>query len=236
MSEINGYDFDNRGELILDDKNVIALKESNKHFEVELLNGELKFQMCTSECRSGKVVLCFESDVPNTMEDSRQCRSNQCEFQAGFSRDTGELLAIFFKANSPINEGCDTVTMKSPGTKFFDISQSSCNPKDYYDGKVVKMYVKQATPDCFARIVDAREWTPPTSTAPLITSRNPPSNAKESSISEETLWIIIAVVVVLLVIILVCAGFWGYRYWKQKKTVTKTDGKKKLPDLKIAET
>uniref|UniRef100_A0AC34F4G7 Uncharacterized protein n=1 Tax=Panagrolaimus sp. ES5 TaxID=591445 RepID=A0AC34F4G7_9BILA len=347
MNEMNGYELVKRGKLVSDDENVIPLEESNKNFEIELLNGELKFQMCTNECYSGTVILCFDSDQPKTVPGSNKCDSStQCEFRAGFSRENNKPLAKFFEKISPnpVAEGCYIVTVKSPKTKFVDVEDSSCYPKEYYDGKVVKIYVKQATPacfativnldnrgelafdddknkidkvsdvpleyellhdalkfrmctsecdnsivilcfdsdepktvpgsnrcqsnqcevqigfskdsagkhkalffktfsnvkqatpDCFTRIIGAREWTPPTSTVPLITSTKLPTNAKESSISEETMWIIVAVVVVLLVIILACAGFWGYRYWKQKKTVTKSDGKKKLPDLKTSET
>uniref|UniRef100_A0AC34GL50 Uncharacterized protein n=1 Tax=Panagrolaimus sp. ES5 TaxID=591445 RepID=A0AC34GL50_9BILA len=155
--------------------------------------------MCTTanECYAGIVILCFDSDVPNYSEGSKQCRSNQCEFQAGFSRDSGTLLAKFFKASSlvEINEGCGIVTMKSPTTTFFNVKDSSCFPK-IYEGNVVKMDVKQASPQCKAKIIGAREWTPPTSTAASISSTNPTSNAKESSITKEAMWIIIAVVVV----------------------------------------
>uniref|UniRef100_A0AC34FW39 Uncharacterized protein n=1 Tax=Panagrolaimus sp. ES5 TaxID=591445 RepID=A0AC34FW39_9BILA len=45
MSEMNGYDLDNRDELAFDDDNIITLEESNKHYEVELLQDELKFRM-----------------------------------------------------------------------------------------------------------------------------------------------------------------------------------------------
>uniref|UniRef100_A0A914Z8W2 Uncharacterized protein n=1 Tax=Panagrolaimus superbus TaxID=310955 RepID=A0A914Z8W2_9BILA len=51
------------------------------------------------------------------------------------------------------------------------------------------------------------------------------------------MWIIIGVVLIFVVIALACLGFWGCRYWKQRKTAAKSDGKTKqtLRDKKIIE-
>uniref|UniRef100_A0A914Z6P1 Uncharacterized protein n=1 Tax=Panagrolaimus superbus TaxID=310955 RepID=A0A914Z6P1_9BILA len=53
----------------------------------------------------------------------------------------------------------------------------------------------------------------------------------------ETMWIIIGLVLLVVVIILACSGYWGCRYWKQRKSAAKTDVKTKqtLADKKISE-
>uniref|UniRef100_A0AC34GMS6 Uncharacterized protein n=1 Tax=Panagrolaimus sp. ES5 TaxID=591445 RepID=A0AC34GMS6_9BILA len=232
MVELNEYDLGNRGELASDD---FTLPRVGETVEVELLNGGMSFEMCKDNCDA--VTLCFDSDSPNAMGG---CESNQCGFQAKLTQDSlGSIDALMNGRNKEVNQQCGTVTIKFPKITFFDLVDSSCYPTKYYDGKVVKLFVKQASPRCsFLKLTGAKKWIPPTSTAAAISSPNPPSNTQESSMSEETMWIIIAVVVVLLVIILACAGFWGYRYWNQKKSVAKCDGKKKesVTDKKITQT
>uniref|UniRef100_A0AC34G7W9 Secreted protein n=1 Tax=Panagrolaimus sp. ES5 TaxID=591445 RepID=A0AC34G7W9_9BILA len=114
MIEMNGYDFDNRGELVSDDVEDNKIdKVSVTALEYELLNDALKFRMCTSECDDGTVILCFDSDDPKTIPGSNRCRSNQCEVQIGFSKDSaGKHKASFFEKHStnPITPGCEIVT------------------------------------------------------------------------------------------------------------------------------
>uniref|UniRef100_A0AC34GAN1 Uncharacterized protein n=1 Tax=Panagrolaimus sp. ES5 TaxID=591445 RepID=A0AC34GAN1_9BILA len=117
MIEMNGYELDNRGELVSDDVEDNKIdKVSDTALEYELLDVALKFQMCTDECSSGTVILCFDSDQPKTVPGSNKCRSNQCDFQAGFFNDIDKLKAFFFKtlSTNPITPGCEIVTMKSP--------------------------------------------------------------------------------------------------------------------------
>uniref|UniRef100_A0A914YJ16 Uncharacterized protein n=1 Tax=Panagrolaimus superbus TaxID=310955 RepID=A0A914YJ16_9BILA len=60
------------------------------------------------------------------------CASNQCEVDAGFLQIGAKKVAHFFKTTSlnAVTKQCDTVKMKSPTTKFFDVEDSSCYPKN----------------------------------------------------------------------------------------------------------
>uniref|UniRef100_A0A914Z5N9 Uncharacterized protein n=1 Tax=Panagrolaimus superbus TaxID=310955 RepID=A0A914Z5N9_9BILA len=76
------------GELLSGDDNFDINTVSDAPLEFELLHGDLKFQMCTYNCDDNVVILCFDSDEPNTVQRSNQCGPNQCTFQAGFVKDS----------------------------------------------------------------------------------------------------------------------------------------------------
>uniref|UniRef100_A0A914Z3E1 CUB domain-containing protein n=1 Tax=Panagrolaimus superbus TaxID=310955 RepID=A0A914Z3E1_9BILA len=96
-AQFNNLIPDKHGELLSSDDSFDINTVSDVPLEFELLHDELKFQMCSYNCDDDIVILCFDSDEPNTVQiQSNQCGSNQCTFQAGFSVDrSGKIMAKF---------------------------------------------------------------------------------------------------------------------------------------------
>uniref|UniRef100_A0A914YC69 Uncharacterized protein n=1 Tax=Panagrolaimus superbus TaxID=310955 RepID=A0A914YC69_9BILA len=92
----NDLDVVDNSKKLASDVNTFLITEP-REYEIELLQGELKFEMCTSECNSDPLIFCFDSDEPKTVPNSNRCLPNQCEVQAGFHPNSAGKAARFFE-------------------------------------------------------------------------------------------------------------------------------------------
>uniref|UniRef100_A0A914YGE0 Uncharacterized protein n=1 Tax=Panagrolaimus superbus TaxID=310955 RepID=A0A914YGE0_9BILA len=115
----NNLDVVDNSKKLASDVNTFLITES-REYEIELLNGELKFEMCTSVCNNDLLIFCFDSDEPKTVAGSNRC-PNQCEVHAGFQQIGADKVAHFSGRTSSyaVTKQCDIVTMQSPATTFF---------------------------------------------------------------------------------------------------------------------
>uniref|UniRef100_A0A914NYW4 Uncharacterized protein n=1 Tax=Panagrolaimus davidi TaxID=227884 RepID=A0A914NYW4_9BILA len=197
--------------------------------ELELENKQLAFKFCYDGCMKKTVRACYDSKNPN-LDAKGECGPGQCEFKAGISEDAGKPFLWFkkelYNKGFGANGMCTTAIMKNPeATPDGFLPFSSCEPLKH-DGNVVKLYVNHVEPGCPLYVLNAKKWTPPSTTTTQNSSGTtvPDQTTSKSSEANTTLWIGIGIGIFILLIVLIGFGYCCYRTQIQKKPLS---GKKK---------
>uniref|UniRef100_A0A914PQE9 Uncharacterized protein n=1 Tax=Panagrolaimus davidi TaxID=227884 RepID=A0A914PQE9_9BILA len=194
----------------------------NGEIELELKYNQLEFKFCSDGCMGKTVIACYNSSMPNHYLKGI-CDPGQCEFRAAVEESYGTSF-MWFNAR-PFNrfldkdkDICSTAIIKIPevipdGFKIY----VTCNPLKH-DGNVVKLRVRGATYGCPLYVLNAKKWTPPTTTVSELNGTTVPNQTtSKSSEANTTLWIVIGVGIIILLIIVIGFGYCCYRTQIQKK-------------------
>uniref|UniRef100_A0A914P5F1 Transmembrane protein n=1 Tax=Panagrolaimus davidi TaxID=227884 RepID=A0A914P5F1_9BILA len=181
--------------------------------ELELKYKELKFRFCSDGCMDKVVIACYNSTDSNHILRG-DCDPGQCMFKAGVSKERTYGTKFLWFMSYNFNRGfdnnekiCENAIMMSPDAEVsFTSKFPSCEPLKH-DGNVAKLYIHQIPPGCPLYVLNAKKWTPPTTTTKQNSLETNQTTLKTSE-ANTTLWIGIGVgIFIIFVIIIIGFGF-----------------------------
>uniref|UniRef100_A0A914NZB9 Transmembrane protein n=1 Tax=Panagrolaimus davidi TaxID=227884 RepID=A0A914NZB9_9BILA len=203
---------DNLDTLSSDGENAVKFVRNGEEAELELENKELMFQFCSDGCMDKvpvPVVACFDSPNPN-LEAKGECGPGQCEFRAGVLK-AGVTNYLWFASGKFMTEITDPNGICAKATMAYSYALvsvrltdelPSCEPLKH-DGNVVKLYILQAKRECPLYVLNAKKWSPPSTTKTPNTTETTPITTSKSSEANTTLWIGIGVGIFILLIVVI---------------------------------
>uniref|UniRef100_A0A914QJK5 Uncharacterized protein n=1 Tax=Panagrolaimus davidi TaxID=227884 RepID=A0A914QJK5_9BILA len=230
------------GENYVQEGDNIKFVRPGGEVELEMKYENLEFKFCSAGCMGKHVVVCYDCETSDEILQG-DCDSNQCEFQAGVSKDTvgsrfwrkNYLWFITSGRNKVFEENdkiCESIVMKTPEAKvsFQTAPIISRDPKKY-DGKVIKLGVSEVKYGCPLYVLNAKKWVPTTTNQNTTEFSQTTKSTAEPSEANTTIWIVIGVVLfIIFAVFVIGLGYCCYRTQIQKKPFLgkKKDVKQKL--------